>query len=151
MNLVEVTAVVLHAVPGDIWTVRAKVVSVVAKVHAEYALVGTQLQLTLSKPPHPTLVTRGTMKSGILFRVEVPVDVAEHALDLIGNNVDIDSLVLEFAPTSVRPVAEPCVRVPLSVLRELRSQESTVERTRQALLHAWSQDRRTGKADDENS
>ena len=49
-------------------------------------------------------------------------------------------------PEIIRPMDEPCVRVPLSILKELRGQESGIEYSRRALVRTWSEDRRTGKA-----
>jgi hypothetical protein len=83
------------------------------------------------------------LKAGILFRLGLPIESANLALDEIA---DGKNSVLKVQPDLIRPMAEPSVRVPLSLLRELRGQEAGMEMSRRALVKAWSEDRRTGKS-----
>ncbi len=141
--MIDVVAAVIEANNEDkLWTIRARVITVDAKVHAEHALIGLHITLTYSNPLHFAL----KLREGMLFRVGLPVDKAEKLLDSIAENVPLDSLSLNFEPIIISPMQEPSARVPLSVLRELRGQESVTERVRQAIVHLWSVDRRTGKA-----
>lgn len=128
------------------WVVGARVVRVDARVPAERALVGCRLRVSFIGTLLPGLVLR----PGILCVVGVPLALAEQALDEIAEERrdPLDGEPLAFSTQVVRPLAEPCVRVPLSLLRELRGQEATTENVRRALVHVWSEDRRTGSAAD---
>lgn len=144
--MIEATAVIIEngksfrivAMPEQT-TMLIRIVTVVAQVHAEHALIGLKARVRF--PSKPWLMP----KQGLLVRLQLPVDVAEKALDRLAADEDPESIEMEFSTTSVKEMNEPCVRVPLSLLRELRAQESVSERSRQALLQAWSRDRRTGK------
>jgi hypothetical protein len=91
------------------------------------------------------LLPKMVLRSGILCRTEMPLDVANRALDELAADGTPTAL---FEPRLVRPLSEPCVRVPLSLLRELRGQEPSTDRQRIALVRAWGDDRKTGTAVD---
>ena len=127
-DAVDVVAVIIDATRKHIerkhqWTIKARVVRVVAQVPAEKALTGLVLNITYNGPLVPNL----SIHPGILFRVSIPLADAEKALDEVA-------------------MPEPCARVPLSLLQELRGQEAGTEFSRRAIMRFWSEDRRTGKA-----
>lgn len=113
------------------WSMKAVVTSVVAKVPAERALIGQRLHLSYDG----VLLAQLALKRGILFRVQVPLALANDALDALANGAPKP---IEFQPAFIRPMDEPCVRVPLSLLRELRGQEIGTEYGRRALVSLWS-------------
>lgn len=117
---------------------RVRVVDVHTRVISERALVGSVLDVEYSGVLLPNMI----LKTGILFRMSVPLDKLNEALDTIANGAE-PTIVL--TPEIIRPMAEPCARVPLSLLRELRGQEPNTERVRRALVKTWSEDRRTGR------
>jgi hypothetical protein len=117
--------------------IRGRVVDVQAKA-AERALVGTTVIVEYSGILLPNMVIR----TGILFRLSIPLDKVNAALDEVAEGKEAS---ISVAPEIIRPMAEPCARVPLSLLRELRGQESGTEMSRRALVKTWSEDRRTGR------
>ena len=74
------------------------------------------------------------LRKGSLFTCSVGHDVVEYLLNcaLVG---EIDETPV--VTSGIQPVHEPCVRVPLSVLRELRGQEGTTEAARSAIVSVW--------------
>lgn len=120
--------------------IKGRIIDVSAQVLGERALVGSVVQISYSGNLLPNMV----IKVGILFRVSLPLETANAALDDIANGVPPE-YTISFTPNLIRPMTEPCVRVPLSLLRDLRGQESFAEMTRRALIKTWSEDRRTGK------
>lgn len=142
---VDVVAAVIEARRDGEWKIRARVISVEAQVPAEHALIGLPLTITFGRTPHSDIV----LKPGILFRVGIPVEIAEGVLDAIAAEDDAtaDKFQAVFEAEMLRPMAEPCVRIPLSLLKALRSQEPRAEASRQALLMLWAKDRWTGKKD----
>lgn len=140
---VEVVATIINVTNrrdgGSVtWTVDARIVNVVTRFSAEMALVGLPLRVEYAG----YLLPRMSLRSGLLFRVGIPISVAEGALDAVAEGKEP---VVACTATNVKSMAEPCVRVPLSLLKELRGQEARGERSRQALVRTWSEDRRTGK------
>lgn len=121
------------------WAVRALIEGVVAKVPAERALIGQRMRLTYDG----VLLAQLALKRGILFRVQMPLLLANAALDRLAQG---NPTTIEFQPLFIRPMEEPCVRVPLSLLRELRGQEIGTEYSRRALVSLWN-----GDANDENA
>lgn len=143
-DVVDVSAVIIDASKRHVdrrihWTMKARIVAVAAKVPAEKALTGLLLKIRYNGPLVPNL----SIRPGILFKVGIPVPVAEKALDEVAEErypeIAVDPEILKAMP-------EPCVRVPLSLLRELRGQELGTEFSRRALVRTWSEDRRTGNA-----
>jgi len=148
---IEVDAVIILASKGEVrthWDIKARVVRADGpKVSVEQdhwlsmnRLVGTLVNLHYAGPIMKNL----SIRSGILFRMSLPVEAVEVALSDIVEGMEPTIMVT--SSEIIRPMAEPCVRVPLSVLRELRGQEAGIESTRRALVKTWSQDRRTGNA-----
>jgi hypothetical protein len=123
---------------GTVWTIEARIVSVNAKVPAEAALVGLLMKVDYVG----YLLPRMSVRSGLLFRAALPLEVAEAALDQVAKD---NEPVITCQVSEIRPMAEPCVRVPLSLLRELRGQEARAEMSRRSLVKTWGEDRRTGK------
>lgn len=123
----------------DSVSIRGRIIDVTAKATAEKALIGSSVEVSYAGIMLPYMV----LKVGILFRLGLPLDTANLALDEIAEG---KSAVLKVQPELIRPMAEPSVRVPLSLLRELRGQEAGMEMSRRALVKAWSEDRRTGKS-----
>ena len=123
----------------DAISIRGRVVDVKAKATAEKALIGSVVEVAYSGIMLPHMI----IKVGILFRLGIPLDVANAALDDIADGKDS---IVKVEPDLIRPMAEPSVRVPLSLLRELRGQEAGMEMSRRALVKAWAEDRRTGKS-----
>lgn len=140
----DVVAVIIDATRKHIdrkhqWTIKARIVRVVAQVPAEKALTGLVLNITYNGPLVPNL----SIHPGILFRVSIPLVDAEKALDEVGAE-KLPEIAL--VPDILKAMPEPCARVPLSLLQELRGQEAGTEFSRRALMRFWSEDRRTGKA-----
>lgn len=121
------------------FSIKARVIDVKAKATAEKALIGSMVEVSYSGSMLPYMV----LKVGILFRLGIPLEVANSALDEIA---DGKNPITKVQPDLIRPMAEPSVRVPLSILRELRGQEAGMEMSRRALVKAWAEDRRTGKS-----
>jgi hypothetical protein len=156
LNAVDVAAVVIEASKKHVdrqahWTIKARIVRVLGdrapKVSLEQEhwlsinkLTGTIVNLSYSGP----ILTNLSIRSGILFRLAMPAVEVEKALLAVARDEEPEVSVKE--PEVIRPMNEPCVRVPLSILRELRGQEAGIEYSRRALVRTWSQDRRTGKA-----
>lgn len=118
--------------------IKGRVVDVRVQASAERALVGTSVDVDYQGVLLPNMVAR----TGILFRLSIPLAAANEALDAIAEG---RTPTIEVAPEVIRPMTEPCARVPLSLLRELRGQEAGTEMSRRALVKVWSEDRRTGK------
>lgn len=116
----------------------SRIVSVKAEVPAEKALIGSRLLVNYSGVLLPNMVLR----TGILFRASIPLADANKALDVVAEH---GSAEIQISPDIIRPMAEPCARVPLSLLRELRGQEVGTEMSRRALVKMWSEERTTGK------
>jgi len=141
-GVVDVTFLIWNTLRATTqWSVSGRIIDVRPQVPAEQALVGVRLVLKYQG----TLLPQLALRAGVLCRVELPLAVAESLLDQIANDV----LPSDIPPATVRvdvirPLNEPCVRVPLSRLRELRGQEAGGEMCRRALVDAWSTDRRTG-------
>lgn len=143
-NLVDVVAVIIDATRRHIdrkhqWTMKARIVRVAAKVPAEKALTGLVLNIIYNGPMVPNL----SIHPGILFRVSIPLVQAEKALDDVAAEQQPE---ITLTPDILKAMPEPCARVPLSLLQELRGQEAGTEYSRRALMRFWSEDRRTGKA-----
>lgn len=100
---------------------------------------GTKLVLQYNGPIMPKV----SLRSGILFRFSLSRAEVETALEAVARD-EVPILTVEAG--LIRPLAQPCVRVPLDLLRELRGQEAITEAARRALVDAWGLDRRTGKA-----
>jgi hypothetical protein len=118
--------------------IEGRVVDVKAMASAERALIGSTLHVRYEGILLPNMI----LKTGILFRLSIPIDAANAALDSIADG-NAASIIVK--PTIIRPMSEPCARVPLSLLRELRGQELGTELSRRALVKTWSEDRSTGK------
>ncbi len=146
-DVVETVAVLLRTekLGPKHWALEARIVQVSAKVAAERALVGVVLKMDFTGPMLPHLA----LKPNVLVRVGVPLDVAERALDAIATTgeepLGEKGIEVQFHALQLRPMAEPCPRVPLSLLRELRGQEASTEMQRRALIYVWSKDRRPAK------
>ncbi len=142
--MVDVVAVIIDAARRHVdrkqhWRIKARIVRVVAQVPAEKALTGLVLNIAYSGPLVPHL----SIHPGILFRVSIPLADAEKALDGVAEN---QAPEIALTPDILKAMPEPCARVPLSLLQELRGQEAGTEFSRRALMRFWSEDRRTGKA-----
>jgi len=149
---IEVSAVVLqsskrHEDRKPIWALRARVIKILSdhpKLPADHGwmsplrFVGTTLNIRYAG----TVLHQLRLTPGIVFRLSIPKPDVAVALEQIANDQEPE-LALE--PDFIRPMDEPCVRVPLSVLTELRGQEAGIEYARRALVQTWSKDRRTGK------
>lgn len=122
------------------WSVQALIASVVAKAPAERALIGQRMSLVYDG----VLLAQLALKRGILFRVQMPLALANEALDKLALG---QPTAVKFQPLFIRPMEEPCVRVPLSLLRELRGQEIGTEYSRRALVSLWN----AGDSHDENA
>ena len=141
--MVDVVAVIIDATRKHVdrkqhWTMKARIVRVVAKVPAEKALTGLVLNISYTGPLVPNL----SIHPGILFRVSIPLVEAEKALDEVAAEKQPE---IALTPDILKAMPEPCARVPLSLLQELRGQEAGTEFSRRALMRFWSEDRRTGK------
>jgi hypothetical protein len=123
---------------GDL-VINGRVVDVKAKISAEKALINSTIEVRYNG----IMLQNMVLKVGILFRVSIPLEVANNALDKIAEGADH---IISIEPELIRPMSEPSVRVPLSLLRELRGQELGTEMSRRALVKAWAEDRRTGKS-----
>ena len=155
-DAVDVAAVVISAEKKHVdrqmqWMIRARIIRILGdrapRVPLEQEhwlsinkLTGIAINLQYSGP----ILTNLSIRSGILFRLSVPGLEVEKALLAVANEEEPEIVVTE--PEVIRPMNEPCVRVPLSILRELRGQEAGIEYSRRALVRTWSEDRRTGKA-----
>lgn len=117
--------------------IRGRVVRIDAKAAAEWSLVGLQVRIQFEDAAKPHLV----LKSGILVRVTLGIDAVNGIINRIADGSDYEELTV----TDLRPLNEPCVRIPLSLFSMLRGQDATSEYERRALETAWSQDRRTGR------
>ena len=112
------------------WGIQALIAGVVAKAPAERALIGQRMSLVYDG----VLLAQLALKRGILFRVQMPLALANEALDRLALG---EPTAIKFQPLFIRPMEEPCVRVPLSLLRELRGQEIGTEYSRRALVSLW--------------
>ena len=142
-DMVDVVAVIIDAARKNIdrkhqWTIKARIIRVTAKVPAEKALTGLVLNIVYNGPLVPNLA----VLPGILFRVAIPLVEAEKALDEVAAETQPE---IALVPDILKAMPEPCARVPLSLLQELRGQETGTEFSRRALMRFWSEDRRTGK------
>lgn len=136
---VETVVCITDSVKKDkTFVIRGRIVDLVARASAERALIGSAVSVTYSGVLLPNMV----VKTGILFRLSVPIELANAALDEIAEGRDA---VIRTEPDVIRPMAEPCARVPLSLLRELRGQEAGTEMSRRALVKTWAEERRTGR------
>jgi hypothetical protein len=142
MNVIDVVEAVVCITSikksGD-FVINGRVVDVRAKISAEKALINSTIEVRYKG----VILQNMVLKVGILFRVSIPLDVANSALDKIAEGVEH---LISIEPELIRPMAEPSVRVPLSLLRELRGQELGTEMSRRSLVKAWSEDRKTGKS-----
>ena len=86
------------------------------------------------------------LKPGIIFRVMIPDNVVDDTIRKITDGTKPHD---SFEARDIHPINEPCVRVPLSLLMALRGQDGTSEAQRRAVAHAWSEDRRTGRSEDD--
>lgn len=154
MNSLDVIAVVISSSKKHVnrqprWDVSARIVSPVrgprAPIETAPWLSVNKLSGTIVNLQYSGLLLKNlNFRPGILFRFAMSSVDVENALAEVAEGrepeITIDS------PDIVRPMAEPCVRVPLSILSELRGQEARIEYGRRALVKTWSEDRRTGKA-----
>lgn len=138
-DLVETVVCITDLKKKDALVIKGRIVEVKAKASAEKALIGTTVSIKYAGVMLPHMI----LKVGILFRLNVPLESANAALDKIA---DGQEPTIDVEPQLIRPMAEPSARVPLSLLRELRGQELGTEMSRRALVKAWSEDRRTGKS-----
>ena len=140
MDVVEAVVVLTQAErQGSVWKMQGRIESVRAKASAERALVGLRVSMTYEG----RLLPKVYLASGLLTQVDIPLKDAEAALDRLA--AEEKDVTIEFKPVLLKPMAEPCVRVPLSLLRELRGQEAGAETSRRVLVSTWSDERRTGK------
>lgn len=119
-------------------SITGRIVDLRVRASAERSLVGAAVKVDYQGVMLPNMVT----KTGILFRLPIPLDVANQAIDQIADGAEP---TISVTPDVIRPMTEPCARVPLSILRELRGQEAGTEMSRRALVKVWSEDRKTGK------
>jgi hypothetical protein len=142
-TVVDVVVVLTNIVGPDDqrrWQLKGRIASVQSRMTAEKALVGFEVVLHHQGSVLPGL----PLRPGVLCRAALSLEKVNEALDQIAGGLDVETATVVFQPETIRPMAEPCARVPLSLLRELRGQESTTEMTRRALVKVWSEDRRTG-------
>lgn len=104
-------------------------------------LSGMIVPLLLSKSQIPKQIP--PMKKGALFIGNLRLDTLEYLLNCAASDRDPD---LQPISLDIFPVTEPCVRVPISVLKELRGQEGTIEAARSALVGVWN--RKIGESND---
>jgi hypothetical protein len=138
-NFVETVVCITDLKRKDALHIKGRIVEVRAKISAEKALTGATVNVKYSGVLLPYMI----LKIGILFRLNIPLEQANAALDEVAEGKDP---VIAVEPELIRPMSEPSARVPLSLLRELRGQELGTELSRRALVKAWSEDRRTGKS-----
>jgi hypothetical protein len=106
-------------------------------------LSGTRLAISYDGPILPKM----SIRSGILFRIALDSDTVAQALETVAQG---QVPTMSIMASVIRPLAQPCVRVPLEMLKELRGQEVSLEMAKLALVDAWETDRKTGKAALEN-
>jgi len=127
------------------WSVKARIFQIISrqpKVNEDtwmsiLNLTGTSLNLSYNGPYIPNM----SFRSGIVFRLALSITDVEQALEAAARG---ETPELTVNPEVLRPLSEPCARVPLSILRELRGQEAGIEYSRRALVQAWGEDRKTG-------
>ena len=126
---------------GGVWMVHGRVVDVDNKVPAETALCGVRVRVMYRGPMKKHLV----FKAGIVLQIGIPLPIAEKVLDIIGDGTEPMDIVIEaFEVLAIHLVSEPCARVPISILREMRGFSPKTEMSRRAILQVWSEDRKTG-------
>jgi len=120
-------------------TVTGRIVNVMrASANAEYALLGYSIKLDYKSSIRQGLV----FNPGFLIRTVISMDIVDSFIDKIAaGDTEEPHIVVD----EIRPINEPCVRVPLSLFMSLRGQEAVAEMQRRALVRAWSEDRKTGK------
>lgn len=148
MSDLFVAAAVLQAERKRVWDIKARIISVLADDAPRLPagddtwmsllkIVGSVIEIKYDGSKVKNLV----FHPGMLFRIPIPEGAVETSLDQIASGKDC---VLSLTPDILRPMDEPCVRVPLSLLKELRGQEAGIEYSRRALVTTWSKDRKTG-------
>ena len=134
--MTEVSVVLaLTTVRGRV--LKARIAQVLSRVTAERALIGFEVESIMDGFVLPGL----PLRPGVLVKALIPLEIVDKALDQIAEGAPPK---LEIPSTSLRCMTEPCARVPLSLLRELRGQEATTEMARRALVKVWAEDRKTG-------
>jgi len=93
-------------------------------------VIGLSAEATFTGPLLPKLVLR----PGILVRLAIPEAVIGAALEAYASGEAAH--VMRFTTDVLRPMNEPCVRVPITLLRELRGFEARSEYARRALVDA---------------
>ena len=117
------------------WRMQGRITHVQTRVTSEKALVGAEVVLLHEGSVLPGL----PLRTGLLCRATISLEEANLMLDQVA---ELQESPLEVRPSAIRPMNEPCARVPLSLFRELRGQESNTEMSRRALVKVWSEDRR---------
>ena len=105
-------------------------------------LSGMPISVTTDKKSLPRQMP--PLRKGSLFVCSVEQSLIEYLLECVLSYMVPDAPLVT---SDIQPVSEPCVRVPLSVLRELRGQEGTIEATRSAIVSVWNK-KSTGETND---
>lgn len=111
------------------WTLHGVIVAVETIYPAERGLVGSSVVIQYAGRILPNQV----LKQGLLFTVDVPISEVNALLDARVAG----ALPLHLPVVAISPMKEPCVRVPISLLTELRGQVAATEMSRQAITSIW--------------
>jgi len=122
-------------------TLTAIVVSVSSALRTQTSsrLIGTLIQIDSRLATERALVGCSVdvlpaldlnMKPGMLFMATVSVEAINAALDELA--ADREPVLYHVGPIALMP--EPCIRVPVSLLRELRGQDPWTDASRLALV-----------------
>ena len=161
-NKIDTTVNVVSCAFKDVedkrhWRVCVRVIDLTGKelpnIPAEgnwfsiYSIIGSKLMLkfTTNRPrgKDRVLLPNVTLGVGNLARIYLDRADIELVLDKVACS---DVSVSEVAIENIYPCNTPCVRVPLSLLEELRGQEAfRAERARAAIIETWKTDRHTGR------
>lgn len=104
------------------------IIHVVAQVLSERALIGQRIIFWPKKSDNIHF------HKGFVLSTDLPLALVEPALNTLSAG---GSGPFEAGALDVFSVAEPCVRVPISLLRMMRGQEAYTERQRAALTSMW--------------
>jgi hypothetical protein len=110
-----------------LWWVSGRIISVIAQAPAERALIGCPVSIRVAQTQKP----RVRLQPGFLIRTELPLITVNNALDSIAS--ETPDFTIKLTDTIIEPMSEPSIRIPLSLLRELRGQEWQTEQSRRVL------------------
>lgn len=138
-----------------LWTVRGRIVEIervtpkkpvgegnwfsVAKAIRQ--LVDIKFTTKIPERREKVLLPNVTLKTGNLANVKLTDADLESILDILVSGED---RVHTATVDCIYPMRVPCVRVPLTLLEELRGPYERVDQSRKALIETWRNDRHTG-------